>query len=46
MRVIWRDLKYVELRNLVCENLDELRYELKLTVARLRHKADVRAYAL
>jgi transposase len=38
---IWRYLKYVELRNLVCKNLDELRYELKLAVARLRHKPDV-----
>ncbi len=38
---IWRYLKYVELRNLVCKNLDDLHYELKLAVARLRHKADV-----
>ena len=38
---IWRYLKYVELRNLVCHTLDELRYELRLAIARLRHKAHV-----
>jgi transposase len=38
---IWRYLKYVELRNVVCKTLDELRYERKRAVARLRHKADV-----
>jgi transposase len=38
---IWRYLKYVELRNLVCKILDDLRRELKLAVARLRHKAHV-----
>lgn len=38
---IWRYLKYVELRNLVCKNVTELHYELTLAVARLRHKTDV-----
>jgi transposase len=38
---IWRYLKYVELRNLVCHTLDELRYELRLAIARLRQKAHV-----
>lgn len=40
---IWSYLKYVELRNLVCQNLDELRRELRLAIARLRHKAHVLA---
>jgi transposase len=38
---IWRHLKYVELRNLVCRTLDDLRYELRLAIARLRHKSHV-----
>jgi transposase len=38
---IWSYLKYVELRNLVCHTLDELRDELRLAIARLRHKAHV-----
>ena len=38
---IWSYLKQVELRNLVCHTLDELRYELRLAIARLRHKASV-----
>jgi transposase len=38
---IWHYLKYVELRNVVCANLEELRYELRLAIARVRHKLDV-----
>jgi transposase len=35
---IWRYLKRVELRNVCCHTLTELRYELRLAIARLRHK--------
>jgi len=38
---IWRYLKYVEMKNLCCHNLPELRYELRKATARLRHKTDV-----
>ena len=38
---IWQYLKNVELRNMVCKNLTELEREVKLAVARLRHKAHV-----
>jgi transposase len=38
---IWSYLKRVELRNLCCENLAELRLELRLATARLRHKRAV-----
>jgi transposase len=38
---IWRYLKRVELKNVVCHDLDELRYELRLATARLRHKRQV-----
>jgi transposase len=38
---IWQYLKRVELRNVVCHDLDELRYELRLATARLRHKRQV-----
>lgn len=38
---IWHYLKGVELRNLCCHDLSELRYELRKAVARLRHKPDV-----
>jgi transposase len=38
---IWRYLKRVELRNMCCPTLPELRYELRLAVARLRHKRHV-----
>ncbi|HSQ56533.1 MAG TPA: transposase, partial [Gemmata sp.] len=34
----WHHLKDVELRNLVCRDLDELHQELDLAVGRLRHK--------
>lgn len=35
---IWNLLKRVELRNLVCDDLPELRHELHLAVQRLRRK--------
>lgn len=38
---IWSYLKYRELKNVVCQNKSELRYELRLAVARLRHKLSV-----
>ncbi len=38
---IWRYLKRVELKNLCCRDLLELRYELRLATARLRHKRNV-----
>ena len=38
---IWSYLKYRELKNVVCANQIELRYELRLAVARLRHKRHV-----
>lgn len=38
---IWRYLKHVELKNVICHNQCELRYELRLAAARLRHKRDV-----
>jgi transposase len=38
---IWNLLKRVELRNLCCDDLSELRLELRLAAARLRHKSTV-----
>jgi len=38
---IWSYLKYRELKNVVCQNTTELRYELRLAAARLRHKRQV-----
>ena len=38
---IWSYLKYRELKNVVCQNTTELRYQLRLAVARLRHKRHV-----
>jgi len=38
---IWHYLKHVELRNLCCADLAELRLELALAVKRLRHKRPV-----
>jgi transposase len=38
---IWNHLKRVELRNLCCDDLTELRLELRLAAARLRHKSAV-----
>ncbi len=38
---IWHYLKHVELRNVVCHNRAELRYELRLASIRLRQKPTV-----
>jgi transposase len=38
---IWQHLKRVELRNLVCHDLPELKTELRLAIARLRQKLHV-----
>jgi transposase len=38
---VWRNLKYVELKNVCCSHLAHLRHELRLAIARLRHKRDV-----
>ena len=38
---VWNDLKHVELRNVACHDLLELRCQLRLAIARLRHKPDV-----
>jgi len=38
---VWHYLKHVELRNLCCADLAELRLELGLAVKRLRHKRQV-----
>jgi transposase len=38
---VWNYLKYVELRNICCHNQEELHHELRLAVARLRHKPAV-----
>ena len=38
---IWHYLKHVELRNVCCHDLPELRAELRLATARLRHKRRV-----
>jgi transposase len=38
---IWKHLKYVELKNLCCESLAELKVELRKAKERLRHKRDV-----
>jgi transposase len=40
---IWRYLKRVGLRKVCCRSLSELRYELRLATANLRHKAKVLA---
>ncbi len=40
---IWRQLKRVQLRNICCRTLSDLRYELRLAMANLRHKANVLA---
>ncbi len=36
--VIWKHLKYVELKNVCCQSLLELRSELRKAKERLRHK--------
>jgi transposase len=38
---VWHYLKQVELRNVACHDLAELRCALRLALARLRHKPDV-----
>jgi transposase len=38
---IWKHLKCVELKNLCCQSLAELRFELRKAKERLRHKRDV-----
>lgn len=38
---IWKHLKHVELKNVCCRNLSELRRESRKAKERLRHKADV-----
>ena len=38
---IWRHLKYVELKNICCRSLSELRKELRKAKERLRHKKHV-----
>ena len=38
---IWRHLKRVELRNRCCQDLEELRWEVRLAVRRLRRRPDV-----
>jgi transposase len=38
---LWHYLKHVELRNVCCDDLPELRLELGLAVKRLRHKRPV-----
>ncbi len=38
---IWKHLKYVELKNICCQNLSELKVELRKAKERLRHKRDV-----
>lgn len=38
---IWKHLKYVELKNVCCRNLCELRVELRRAKERLRHKKHV-----
>ena len=38
---IWKHLKYVELKNMCCRNLSEMRRELRKAKERLRHKVHV-----
>ena len=38
---VWKHLKCVELKNLCCESLAELKVELRKAKERLRHKRDV-----
>jgi transposase len=38
---VWNYLKHVELGNVTCHDLTELRYELHLAIGRLRRKPDV-----
>ena len=38
---VWKHLKCVELKNLCCQSLAELKIELRKAKERLRHKRDV-----
>jgi transposase len=38
---IWKHLKYVELKNVCCQSLWELKVELRKAKERLRHKRDI-----
>jgi transposase len=38
---IWRQLKYVELRNLCCETLDELKLEIRKAIVRIRRRSSI-----
>ena len=38
---VWKHLKCVELKNLCCESLAQLKIELRKAKERLRHKRDV-----
>jgi transposase len=38
---VWHYLKNVEMKNLCCHDLPELRHELRKAVARLRHKTNI-----
>jgi hypothetical protein len=38
---IWQYLKRIELRNVVCHDLADLKTELRLAIARLRHRRHV-----
>jgi transposase len=38
---IWQYLKHVELANVCCQTIDDLKYELRCAIARLRHKRDI-----
>ncbi len=38
---VWKHLKYVELKNVCCRSLSELRRELRKAKERLRHKRHV-----
>ncbi len=40
---VWQWLKRAALGNVCCDTLEELRYELRLAIARLRHRKDVLA---
>lgn len=41
VELLWRYLKHVALRNVCCATLEELQYELRLALARVRHKREV-----
>ena len=38
---VWNYLKYVEMGNLCCQNIQQLRYELRKAIARLRRKSNI-----